>query len=75
LHASAKHQSLHHFVAKAQWSAHGLLRRIAQWMVPLMDFGTGGWWIIDDTDFSKKGKLSVGVTRQYYGLLGKQDNR
>ena len=74
LHASAKHQSLHHFVAKAQWSDHELLRRVAQWVVPLMDFGTGGWWIIDDTGFPKKGKHSVGVTRQYCGLLGKQDN-
>lgn len=42
LHASAKHQSLHHFVAKAQWSDQELLRRIAQWVVPMMDFGAGG---------------------------------
>ena len=74
LHASAKHQSLHHFVAKAQWSDHELLRRVAQWVVPLMDFTAGGWWIIDDTGFPKKGKHSVGVTRQYCGVLGKQDN-
>jgi SRSO17 transposase len=74
LHASAKHQSLHHFVAKAQWSDQELLRRVAQWVVPLMDFTAGGWWIIDDTGFPKKGKHSVGVTRQYCGVLGKQDN-
>src|SRR6266568_4043571 len=74
LHASAKHQSLHHFVAKAQWSDKEMLRRVAQWVVPLMDFGVGGWWIIDDTGFPKKGKHSVGVTRQYCGVLGKQDN-
>ena len=42
LHASAKHQSLHHFVAKAQWSDQELLRRVAQWVVPLMDFTAGG---------------------------------
>ena len=74
LHASARHQSLHHFVAKAQWSDQELLRRVAQWVVPVMDFATGGWWIIDDTGFPKKGMHSVGVTRQYCGVLGKQDN-
>lgn len=74
LHASAKHQSLHHFVAKAQWSDQELLRRVAQWVVPAMDFSAGGWWIIDDTGFPKKGTHSVGVTRQYCGVLGKQDN-
>ena len=74
LHASARHQSLHHFVAKAQWSDQALLRRVAQWVVPLMDFSAGAWWIIDDTGFPKKGKHSVGVTRQYCGVLGKQDN-
>ncbi len=74
LHASAKHQSLHHFVAKAEWSAEGLLRRVAQWVVPKMDFSEGGWWIIDDTGFPKKGRHSVGVARQYCAMLGKQDN-
>ena len=28
LHASARHQSLHHFVAKAEWSDAQMLRRI-----------------------------------------------
>jgi SRSO17 transposase len=74
MHASARHQSLHHFVAKAEWSDADMLRRVSQWVVPQMNFGQGGWWIIDDTGFPKKGKHSVGVTRQYCGMLGKQDN-
>lgn len=74
LHASARHQALHHFVAKAQWSDVEVLRRVCQWVVPHMDFSRGGWWIIDDTGFPKKGVHSVGVARQYCGMLGKQDN-
>lgn len=74
LHASARHQSLHHFVAKAEWSDEVMLRRVAQWVVPKMDLSGGGFWIVDDTGFPKKGKHSVGVARQYCGVLGKQDN-
>jgi SRSO17 transposase len=74
LHASARHQSLHHFVAKAEWSDTEMLRRVCQWVVPQMDFSRGGWWIVDDTGFPKKGTHSVGVARQYCGMLGKQDN-
>lgn len=74
VHASARHQSLHHFVAKAEWSGEQMLRRVCQWVVPKMDFSEGGWWIIDDTGFPKKGRHSVGVARQYCGVLGKQDN-
>ena len=74
LHASARHQALHHFVAQAEWSDEQLLRRVAQWVVLRMDLGAGGFWIIDDTGYPKKGKHSVGVARQYCGQLGKQDN-
>ena len=74
VHASAQHQSLHHFVAKAEWSDEQMLRRVCQWVVPKMDFNEGGWWIIDDTGFPKKGRHTVGVARQCCGVLGKQDN-
>jgi SRSO17 transposase len=74
LHASARHQALHHFVAQAEWSDAEMLRRVSQWVVPRMDFSADGFWIIDDTAFPKKGTHSVGVARQYCGVLGKQDN-
>lgn len=34
VHASARHQSLHHFAAKAEWSGDQMLRRVCQWVVP-----------------------------------------
>ena len=74
LHASARHQALHHFVAQAEWSDDEILRRVAQWVVARMDLDSAAFWIIDDTGYPKKGKHSVGVARQYCGQLGKQDN-
>jgi SRSO17 transposase len=74
LRASARHQALHHFVAKADWSDDEMLRRVAQWVVARMDLSAGAFWIVDDTGFPKKGEHSVGVARQYCGQLGKQDN-
>ena len=74
LHVRSRHQSLHHFVADANWSDEQMLLRVCQWVVPQMDLSDGGWWIIDDTGFPKQGKHSVGVARQYCGVLGKQDN-
>lgn len=74
MHVSARHQSLHHFVAKAQWSDEEMLNRVRAWVMPKLGLERAGFWIVDDTGFPKKGKHSVGVARQYCGALGKQDN-
>lgn len=70
--ASAKHQSLHHFVAKAEWSDTQMLSAVRQAVLPAL--GSIKAWIVDDTGYPKKGNHSVGVARQYCGQLGKQDN-
>ena len=71
----AAHQSLHHFVAKADWSDEGVLTAVRHRVVPMIERrGAIRAWIVDDTGFPKKGTHSVGVARQYCGQLGKQDN-
>ena len=71
----AQHQSLLHFVGNAPWSNERVLAKVRGLVLPSVErSGPIEAWIIDDTGFPKKGRHSVGVTRQYCGQLGKQDN-
>jgi SRSO17 transposase len=74
-HVRARHQSMHHFVADAPWDAAAVLRVAREEVLePMARHGAVAAWIVDDTAFPKKGQHSVGVARQYCGVLGKQDN-
>ena len=71
----AAHQSLHHFVAKADWSDDAVLTAVRARVLPVMaQRGAIRGWMVDDTGMPKKGTHSVGVARQYCGQLGKQDS-
>jgi SRSO17 transposase len=72
---AAQHQSLLHFVGNAAWSDERVLAKVREMVLPEVErHGPIEAWIIDDTGFPKQGRHSVGVTRQYCGQLGKQDN-
>jgi SRSO17 transposase len=74
-HVGRMHQSLHHLVADAPWDDEVLLDRALDTVLPAMlRRGPIVAWVVDDTGFPKKGQHSVGVTRQYCGQVGKQDN-
>jgi SRSO17 transposase len=74
-HVRSRHQSMHHCIADAPWDAAAVLRVAREWVLaPMVRHGPVAAWIVDDTGFPKKGQHSVGVARQYCGVLGKQDN-
>ena len=72
---AAQHQSLLHFVGEAPWPDTPVLAKVRELVLPAIErHGPIEAWLLDDTGFAKKGRHSVGVTRQYCGQLGKQDN-
>jgi SRSO17 transposase len=73
--ASAQHQSLLHFVNQGRWSDEGVLAKVREMVLPGIErHGAIEAWIVDDTGFPKHGRHSVGVSHQYCGETGKQDN-
>ncbi|HXK36421.1 MAG TPA: IS701 family transposase [Candidatus Paceibacterota bacterium] len=72
---SSRHQSMHHFVASAPWDSQGALAVARDYALEQIErHAPVAAWVIDDTGMPKKGSHSVGVARQYCGILGKQEN-
>jgi len=68
-----------HFLTNSPWSAEDLIAELGKDAGQLMELekkknGKPTGLIIDESSHLKKGKFSVGVTRQYAGTIGKVDN-
>jgi SRSO17 transposase len=66
---------MHHFVANALWDERAVLEVSRDYALGQLErHGPVQAWVVDDTAYPKKGRHSVGVARQYCGVLGKQEN-
>ena len=69
--ADGDEQGLQQFVNQSPWRWEIVRANLAARMIEAIDPQA---WIVDDTGFVKKGRCSVGVSRQYSGTLGRVDN-
>ena len=70
--AGTSTERLQHFLRDADWNAHALDQLRVPHLITLSP--AGGMLALDDTGLLKQGCGSVGVARQYGGVLGKVAN-
>jgi SRSO17 transposase len=66
-------RTLQKFIAQGVWEAGDVLGELRRHVVEVLG-DEDATLIIDETGFPKKGTKSVGVARQYAGILGRTDN-
>ena len=66
-------RTLQKFIAQGVWDDREVLRELRRHVVEVLG-DDDAVLIIDETGFPKKGTKSVGVARQYAGILGRTDN-
>lgn len=69
-----KYQSIQYFISEANWSYQDIFAQVSKIASGLFKKKSDTGFILDETSFTKKGKSSVGVARQYLGTTGKIDN-
>ena len=67
-------QSLQNYLTNSPWDENLVIDQVASDTNGLIGGGDDSCLIIDETGIPKKGKKSVGVSRQWCGELGKTEN-
>lgn len=70
----AEHQNLQYLLSEAKWDHLQVLDQVARDANQLLGGHDDSVLIIDESGFSKKGRHSAGVARQWNGRMGKVDN-
>ena len=70
----ANSQQLQQFLSDSPWEAGPVWSWVAGETARVLGGGRDAMLMVDESGFSKKGRHSVGVARQYNGRLGKVDN-
>lgn len=68
------HQAIHQFISNPKRDAQAVTDRVALNGDELIGDGRDTCLLVDESGFAKKGKMSVGLARQWPGRLGKVDN-
>ncbi|WP_285730781.1 IS701 family transposase [Nocardiopsis sp. ATB16-24] len=64
---------IQHFVDRSRWDADAVRDAVRSYVAQALA-GPQGVLVVDETGFVKKGRLSVGVQRQYSGTAGRVEN-
>lgn len=70
----SKSRNLQQFLTHSKWSAHDVINQVACDVDELLGDEQQTGLFIDESGFAKQGPMSVGVSRQWLGRLGKVDN-
>ena len=70
----AKYDPLQYFLSDSNWNWHPVNNQVAKDADKILGGKQDSVLLIDESGIPKKGKMSVGVSRQWCGQLGKTDN-
>ena len=70
----SKSRNLQQFLTHSKWSAHDVINQVSCDVNELLGDEQQTGLFIDESGFAKQGPMSVGVSRQWLGRLGKVDN-
>jgi SRSO17 transposase len=70
----SEYEAMQHFISDSPWDDTALIKQVQNDVCHLLGDPNDGALILDESGIVKQGNMSVGVSRQYCGRLGKVEN-